>query len=62
VIFDIVVQPNSSSDLRHEQHLNNHNCKINEKDNVELVGKAAYLEFILALIQNLFGIVSSVNH
>ena len=46
----IVVQPNSGSNLRHENHLRYHDNQIDHKENIELIGEATYLEFVFSLV------------
>jgi hypothetical protein len=62
VLIPVIVEPNSSSDLRHQEHLYYHDNQINEKDNIQLVCQAANLELVLTLVQHLFRILPSINH
>lgn len=62
MLVPAIIEPNPGAKLRHQYHLRDHDSKIYYQKDIELVSQGADLEFVLALIQHLLCILSSVYH
>jgi hypothetical protein len=62
VLVPVVIEPEPGANLRHQDHLRDHDNEIHHQKDIELVRQGTDLEFVLALIQDLFRVLTRVDH